>query len=167
MKPAKQMSLLIESGAEFSLDRIYRYSLWRFWNKSKGYVAFVCLNPSTADESENDPTVTRCINFANSWGYGGMIMLNLFAYRSKNPKKLSGIKNLIGPDNDFHIRNASSKAGITVVAWGIDKSIGNRAREVLNIIQNPHCLALTKNGSPWHPLYLRKDLRPVPFKIKN
>ena len=123
--------MIIESGAEFSLDMLYRYSLWRFWKKDRGYAAFVCLNPSTADEYKNDPTVTRCINYAKSWGYGGMIMLNLFAYRSTDPKNLYFVNDPIGPDNDFHLRSASSKAIVTIAAWGVRGNHLNRAESVL------------------------------------
>jgi len=162
----KQQSLFQDNGASFSPCRLYRYSLWRFWNKPKGYVAFMCLNPSTADETNPDPTVTRCINFANSWGYGGMMMLNLFAYRSTDPKQLLMVTDPVGPENDIYIRNASSRSDLTIIAWGVDKAIGKRSDEVLKLLKDPHYLALTKNGSPWHPLYLKGSLKPVPFKIK-
>lgn len=154
----------IESGAEFSRGRVYRYSLWRFWGKHKRYAAFVCLNPSTADEAEDDPTVRRCVNYAKAWGYGGMIMLNLFALRSTDPAALYSIKNPVGPDNDLHIRSASAKAGVTVVAWGNHGGYQNRDKAVLKILKDPMCLSVTKRGQPGHPLYLKGNLKPVPFK---
>ena len=156
----KQLNLFVESGAEFSKYRDYRYSLWRFWEKDKGYAAFVCLNPSTADEYKNDPTVTRCINYARAWGYGGMIMLNLFAYRSTHPKNLYIIGDPIGPDNDLHLRSASSKAMVTIAAWGIHGKYLNRDKAVMKILTNPKCLAITKDGFPGHPLYLKGNLKP-------
>ena len=156
-----------ESGAEFSRYRDYRYSLWRFWEKDKGYAAFVCLNPSTADEFKNDPTVVRCINYAKAWGYGGMFMLNEFAYRSTHPGNLYTIGDPVGPDNDFHLQSVSSKALVTIVAWGLHGSYLNRDREVLKILTNPHCLKLTKDGHPGHPLYLKKDLKPILYKSKH
>lgn len=78
----------MDKSAIFSDCRIYRYSLSRIWNLTKDFVSFVCLNPSTADERNDDPTVRRCIRYAADWGAGGMVMLNLYAYRSTDPKKL-------------------------------------------------------------------------------
>jgi len=156
--------LLIESGAEFSPDRIHRYTLWRIWDKEKAYAAFVGLNPSTADEQRNDPTVRRCVNYAKDWGYGGLIMLNIFAYRSTDPENLYTNADPVGPDNDFHIRKVSSEAGITVAAWGNHGEFLSRGTDVKKLLSNPHCLKLTKRGCPGHPLYLRKDLQPVFFK---
>ena len=153
-----QINLFIESGAEFSPDRLYRYSLWRFWEKDKGYAAFICLNPSTADAFKDDPTVRRCINYSKKWGYGGLVMLNLFAYRSTDPKNLYIVSDPIGPDNDFHLRNASRKAGVTIAAWGTRGNYFARDKAVLDILTNPKCLILTKTGHPGHPLYLKKDL---------
>lgn len=161
-----QMNLFIESGAEFSADRVYRYSLWRFWNKHIGYVAFVCLNPSTADEEKNDPTVRRCIDYAHAWGFGGLIMLNLFAFRATDPKELYSVEDPIGPDNDFHLRTASSNAGMTIVAWGTHGDYLKRAKSVLGLLTKPYCIALTKDGAPKHPLYLKKYLKPMPY-IEN
>ena len=122
-----QTNLFIESAAEFSPDRVYRYSLWRFWSKNGGYAAFISLNPSTADEHEDDPTIRRCIRYAKDWGYSGLIMLNLFAYRSTNPKRLYTIDDPIGPDNNFHLRSASSKAQVTIHnrPAGIERALGD------------------------------------------
>ena len=135
MKPNLQRSLFVEncsiSDAEFSPCRQYRYSLWRYWDEHKRYAVFVCLNPSTADETKDDPTVRRCINFAKGWDYGGMIMLNLFALRSTDPKRLKLVDDPVGPDNDFHLRSASSKAGITIAAWGIHGTLMGRNKEVI------------------------------------
>ncbi len=158
-----QIKHLIDSGAEFSSDRVHRYSLWRIWDREKPYAAFVGLNPSTADEQRNDPTVRRCITFAGDWGYGGLIMLNIFSYRSTDPGNLYTSSDPIGPDNDIHIESISRKAGITVAAWGNHGDYLKRGEAVRKILTNPHCLKLTKAGAPGHPLYLRKDLQPFPF----
>ncbi len=159
-----QEFFLLKSGAEFSPDRIHRYSLWRIWNKDKPYAAFVGLNPSTADEQKNDPTVRRCINYARDWGYGGLIMLNIFAYRSTDPGNLYTAADPVGPQNDSFIRSVSSRAGITIAAWGNHGEFLNRGREVIKLLKDPHCLKVTKAGCPGHPLYLRKDLKPLPYK---
>ncbi len=155
---------LLVSGAEFSPDRIHRYSLWRIWNEEKEYAAFVGLNPSTADEYKNDPTVRRCINYAKDWGYGGFYMLNIFGFRSTDPKNLYKADDPVGPDNDHHIQKISSGAGITIAAWGNHGAFLDRGRETVKLLTEPHCLKLTKAGCPGHPLYLRKDLKPFALK---
>ena len=78
----------MKSGAIFSSCRKYRYALWRNWDETKPCVMIIGLNPSTADENENDPTITRCINFAKSWGYGGVCVTNLFAYCATVPSDM-------------------------------------------------------------------------------
>lgn len=78
----------MKSDAELSKCRTYRYALWRTWDESKPFAMFVGLNPSTADELEDDPTIRRCINFSKLWGYGGLCMVNLFAYRATDPTAL-------------------------------------------------------------------------------
>jgi hypothetical protein len=155
---------MIEKSAKLSPDRKYRYLLSRIWKPSKGIALFVCLNPSTADENIDDPTIRRCIRFAESWGYGGMKMVNLFALRSTDPKVLYSSIDPIGPENSEYIGIESEMASVTVAAWGVHGSILGRGEDVLNhVLDAPHYLALTKDGFPKHPLYLRKDLKPKPF----
>lgn len=77
----------MKTGANLSECRRYRFSLWRIWDEALPYALFIGLNPSTADETANDPTITRCINFAKDWGYGGIYMANLFAYRATDPSE--------------------------------------------------------------------------------
>ena len=95
----------ISKGARFSVDRKYRYALWRHWNgnKERNYVAFVGLNPSTADEKTDDPTIRRCMGFARSWGFNGIWMINAFAFRATKPKDMKAAIDPIGPDNDYAI----------------------------------------------------------------
>jgi len=154
---------MIEKGAVFSNCRTYRYCLSRIWKLSKPYALFVCLNPSTADENIDDPTIRRCINYAEMWGYGGMAMVNLFAYRSTDPDGLRLVDDPIGPKNDFHIAEKSKTAGITIAAWGAWGAFKSRARKVMPMITDPHYLKLNQDGSPRHPLYLRKNLQPKRF----
>ena len=78
----------MNTGAIFSSDRIFRYILWRTWNEQNGHLMVIGLNPSTADETQDDPTIRRCVGFARQWGYGGLYMLNLFAYRATDPSEL-------------------------------------------------------------------------------
>ena len=94
----------IRTGAEFSKDRIHRYALYRVWDESKPLIMLIGLNPSTADENKDDPTIKRCVSFAKHWGYGGLIMVNIFAYRATDPRKMKKATDPVGPDNDKWIR---------------------------------------------------------------
>ncbi|MBI5422211.1 DUF1643 domain-containing protein [Candidatus Peregrinibacteria bacterium] len=150
----------MNQGATFSPDRKHRYTLWRIWDEKKPYAMFVGLNPSTADETQNDPTVTRCIGYAKKWGYGGLYMMNIFAFRSTDPKKLRLVRDPIGEKNDHWIKRIAREAGIVVAAWGNHGLFLDRSKAVLELIPHPHCLKLNKNGEPCHPLYLASDLMP-------
>ena len=147
----------IKKSAVFSKCRKYRYSLTRSWNSADGYVLFIGLNPSIADETIDDPTLTRCINFAKDWGYGGLIMVNLFAYMSTYPTDLKKVKLPIGNNNNKHILKNHQKSQLTVAAWGNDGHFLKRDKEVLKIISNPMCLNINKSGQPAHPLYQKKN----------
>ena len=153
--------------ATFSEGRKYRYALDRVWDQSGKLVTFIMLNPSIADEVVDDPTIKRCITFAEEWGYGRLRVVNLFAYRSKDPKELEQVDDPVGHDNDDAIRAAVGEAELVVCAWGNDGALGNRGKEAREMIQGqcePHMLGLTKQGQPRHPLYLRGDTPPVPWK---
>ncbi len=156
---------MMQKTAMFSDDRIYRYSLSRIWNERKGVVAFIGLNPSTADENVDDPTITRCIRFTDSWGYGGITMVNLFAFRATNPKDMKAAKDPVGPSNDLELMRADFCSDLVILAWGIHGDFLNRNKKVLSYLREPHCLALTKAGQPRHPLYLSKDLKPIRFEL--
>ena len=154
------MDLFNSKGAEFSSCRAYRYTLWRWWEKSKGYALFIGLNPSTADETQDDPTIRRCINFAKSWGYGGYYMANLFAIRATDPKVMLRHPEPVGQDNTLWIRQLSLGAGIVIAAWGTQGGHRGRDRDVMGMLGTVHCLDITKHGFPKHPLYVRGDTRP-------
>ena len=149
--------------AEFSPCERYRYTLSRTWDASKGTVVFVGLNPSTATHLIDDPTILRCINFAKSWGYGRYVMLNMYGFRSTDPRGLATVADSNGPDNDRWISTEVAKAAKVVVAWGSHKSTHARALHVLSMIPEPYCLGTTKGGSPRHPLYVVGSTEPVPF----
>lgn len=156
------MSQFFGSGAEFSRCRRYRYVLWRQWDW-QGYanqVMFVGLNPSTADETEDDPTIRRCIRFAKDWGYGGILMANAFAFRATDPRVMKAASDPVGRDNDEKLRYWGTQVGLIVAAWGAHCPV-DREREVCSVIGRPvHCLGTTKAGAPKHPLYLRADTKP-------
>lgn len=131
-----------------------------------GVCVFIGLNPSTADEHESDPTVRRCINYAERWGHGRLIMLNLFAFRATDPKRMKIVPDPIGPDNDRTLIATAALAiqsgGIVVAAWGAHGGHLNRAAAVRTLLApfSLHYLTLTKAGEPGHPLYLKGDLKP-------
>ena len=157
---------MIQKTAIFSSCRKYRYSLSRIWNQNKPYCFFCLLNPSTADENINDPTVSRCMRFASDWGYGGLMVGNIFAFRATDPKEMKAAAFPVGPENDKYLFEMSSGAGITVCGWGNHGKYKRRGDHVLKkILKDPHYLEMTKYGQPGHPLYLRSDLKPKPFLL--
>ena len=121
------MECNFKTDAQFSACRKYRYALWRNWDGSKPYAMIIGLNPSTADENENDPTITRCINFAKSWGYGSVCVTNLFAYCATVPSDLKASNDPIGTENDAWLYKLGKEAAIIVAAWGNDGSYLNRS----------------------------------------
>jgi hypothetical protein len=156
----------INSGATFSPCRKYRYKLWRIWDDSLPMVAFIGLNPSTADETKNDPTITRCINYAKKWGYGGMYMMNIFAFRATDPNVMKAEKRPIGPENDYHLYDIAKSVESVVCSWGNHGSHADRSEFVTSRLFDDmklHCLGTNKSGEPKHPLYLKADLEPIEF----
>ncbi len=143
----------------------YRFALWRLWDESKPYAMIIGLNPSTADDKEDDPTITRCINFAQSWGYGGLCMANLFAFRAIDPSDMFAATDPIGPKNDEWLISLSKAAGIVVAAWGNDGTYLGRSKEIIRLISNMHYLKLNATGEPAHPLYLKGTLQPTPLEL--
>jgi hypothetical protein len=123
------------------------------------------LNPSTADEKEDDPTIRRCIQFARSWSYGGLCMANLFAFRAAKPADMFAASDPIGPGNDDWLIKLSKSAGVVVAAWGNGGLYLGRAKEVTQFIPDLHCLKMNRTGEPAHPLYLKAALRPTPLGI--
>ncbi|TGB01489.1 DUF1643 domain-containing protein [Halobacillus salinus] len=155
-------------GAIIDEGEQYRYSLWRVWDENLPRVLFVMLNPSTADGQEDDPTLRRCMNFACKWGYGSLEVVNLFAYRTPNPKMLKGITNPIGDKNDEYIKEALERSERVILAWGTKGSLFNRDKEVLKLLKNQsnkplYTLELTKSGFPRHPLYVKSNITPIRF----
>lgn len=148
----------IENGATFSECKRYRYRLWRRWLPSPAPVwVFLMLNPSTADEAANDPTVERCERRARMGGAGALEVVNVFAWRSTDPHVLPYLADPVGrPENDRAIVEACKGAERVICGWG--KHAGDRGRYVLSILRaagvRPLCLAVNKDGSPRHPLYV-------------
>lgn len=164
------------SGAVLSECGTYRYSLWRRWNTERPWCVWVMLNPSTADESEDDQTIRKCMGFAKRWGCGGIHVINLFAFRATDPKELRGPGDKVGPDNEtFHklayrlIDPSGRRGGFCVAAWGAQPSkvLGDRPAQFwgrAGLLRVPvYTLGSTQDGHPKHPCMLAYDtpLEPV------
>ncbi|WP_176451091.1 DUF1643 domain-containing protein [Halorubrum sp. Ea1] len=154
----------MDSDAVLSPDRVYRYRLSRTWDRDNPTLGFIMLNPSTADESEDDNTIRRCLGYAKDWGYGSILVGNLFAYRATDRSQLREYNNPIGPKNDEHLRSICEEVDMTVAAWGTDGALYNRGPEVVEMLDaDLYALNRTKEGHPNHPLYQPKDAEPEPF----
>ena len=153
------------TGAEFSPCRRWRYLLWRQWDAKKPVANFLMLNPSTADEHKLDPTCARAREYAERWGYGGLIVTNVFGFRSTDPKLMKSENDPVGPGNDAAIVRAAKESDLVVCAWGNHGQLGDRSSHVKNLLRKNnikvHHLKLNANGEPAHPLYLPGKLKPA------
>lgn len=157
--------LLRDSWAVYSDCMAYRYCLIRVWDASLPKVSFVMLNPSTATEVQNDPTVERCERRARAMGFGAFQVANIFAYRATDPKDMRRAGDPIGPENDSAILNAAAWADQTICAWGTHGAHLGRGAQVCALLRNQgHALfhlGLTKDGAPKHPLYIGYAVAPT------
>ena len=153
----------MKMSAKLSPCGTYRYELHRTWDSSLPCVLFICLNPSTADHTRDDHTSRVCINYATRWGYGGLVIANLFAYRSTDPQGLKNTPDPVGPENNRVLRKLCKKADMVICAWSDIGAYLGRDREVILFINKPHCLTLLKSGRPGHPLYKSRALLPKPM----
>ena len=155
---------MMDSEAGISSDKLFRWWLYRCWDPSKPIVIFVMMNPSTADHRKNDATISKIIRYAIRWGYGGVLVLNIYAIRSRDQSKIKG---RVGSRNDWWLSTvfsfAKRKRIKIVCAWGIKhKDRGDSVRAIAAVAQvKLWCLRSSKNGEPCHPLYLPGDLHPI------
>ncbi|TSD89107.1 DUF1643 domain-containing protein [Mycobacterium sp. KBS0706] len=163
------IDLFTDSGATFSPCGCYRTALWRIWDPGSAPLMFTLLNPSTADDLADDPTVTRCRRRAQAGGFGGLVITNAFALRSTDPQALFGAPDPVGPGNDDAILEFAGRAGLVVCGWGehCDRVRPGRSVVVLDLIRAagkvPHALAVNAGGAPKHPLYCSYELQPMPL----
>lgn len=161
------MAARISAGATFSRDRQYRYRLWRHWDLSRAPLLMIMLNPSTADEERNDPTVERCERRARADGFGGLLVANIFALRSTDPKALYAHPSPVGPRNDAAILAMAREAGAVVCAWGVHGALSGRGLDVAARLTAAGIrfgvLGLTREGHPRHPLYMASATLVVPW----
>ena len=162
---------MTESGAKFSSCRRWRYLLWRCWDAGRPLANFLMLNPSTADELKLDPSCTRARNYAERWGYGALLVTNLFAFRETDPERMKAAKDPVGRGNDAAILRAAREAGIVVCAWGNHGAHENRGEQVEALLRASRVklfiLRKTKGGHPSHPLYLPGSLEPVRWRARR
>jgi hypothetical protein len=155
--------------ARISDDGLYRYTLSREWDEGDGTCLFVMLNPSTADATEDDPTIRRCVGFAKSWGYRRLEVGNLFAFRATQPDDLFLADDPVGQHDDFWLMWLYGRADRIVAAWGAHAKATARATEVLRRVHASIfsdlvvSLGTTKDGAPRHPLYVKGDTKPAAF----
>jgi hypothetical protein len=157
-------------GAIFSSCKKHRLQLWREWDSNLPKVLFIMLNPSTADDQQDDPTLRRCIDFAKQWGYGGLYVGNLYSLRAVDPKTLLKVSKFSHRDNYKHLVNMVQQCQLVVYAWGnypIIKKLGIPLNVFNHLEQKLYCIALSKTGTPKHPLYLKNSLTPIPFELEN
>lgn len=156
-------------GAVFSRCGAYRYLLWRMHHPRGRLLGMGMLNPSTADEHRDDPTIARCHRLARERGYPGLLIWNLFALRATDPATLRKVDDPIGPDNDAAIDLAVSLCSRSVLAWGNHGRLGGRSVEVRSRCEAAGttlaAFGLTRQGEPRHPLYLTANVRPRALRL--
>ena len=169
------LSLVSTIGAaHFSSDEAmtYRYRLSREWDADLPIVNFIGLNPSTADALRDDPTIRRCIGFARRWGFGKLVMTNLFAYRATDPLALCRAEaDVVGPENAIFLEESAAEASMVIAAWGaVDGLFRNSVRFALRQTESVrqrlangelYAIGFTQRGYPRHPLYVKGDTQPV------
>lgn len=162
--PAAEFDIRAATGAVISPCGQYRYHLWRIWDDCLPTMCFVMQNPSTADATANDPTITRCIGFAKREGCGGISVRNVFALRATDERELLKHPDPRGPENERHLLDARGVSLMTrlVLAWGTrfgGKRLNHHYEHAIVCLamQSPYCLGTTAGGEPRHPLMLRSD----------
>jgi hypothetical protein len=159
----------LEYGAVFDVSESYRYSLWRTWSAYQPRIVFVLLNPSTADGERSDPTIRRCIGFARAWKFGSLEVVNLFAYRATDARELFKLNDPVGEENNYFLMQAVERCSTVVVGWGTRGTLLGRDNQVMSLLagrKDVYCLGITKDGQPRHPLYVKRDIIPVPFCVQ-
>lgn len=171
------VSSRVSKSAEVSDCGLYRWWLRRAWtfrnadgsaHPGKGVVCFVMLNPSTADGTQDDPTIRRCIGFAQAWGYDTLTVRNLFPWRATDPKELFNAETVTGGKRGETELLTAMTADLVIAAWGASVPFGRDAFAMKLFEAFPakpvHCLELTKHGKPRHPLYVKADRQPQLFR---
>ncbi len=156
------------SEAVYSPCGRYRHALTRVWDRTARRVAFIMLNPSTATEAQNDPTIERCERRARRLGFGGFRVVNVFAWRETDPAGLRRAADPVGPGNDAALLAACKWADLIVCGWGVHGAHLDRGPEVERLLRRAGCdlhrLGATRAGHPRHPLYVGYRVTPEPWQ---
>lgn len=167
---------MIYRSAQVSSCRNYRYQLSRWWGPGKR-VAWLMYNPSTADCFEDDATIRKCVGFSREWGFDGLEVINLFAYRSTDPAALRNITDPVGPDFAVYVAAVVNSTEQLICAWGCEselrkmRKLGHNRPIILQAIRSCrpnfplYCLGKSKSGNPYHPLMLAYSTQRVPFEV--
>ncbi|SHG82327.1 DUF1643 domain-containing protein [Ferrimonas marina] len=159
----KDRSSPVRGHAHLSPCQGYRYALWRRWQPGGPLLLVIGLNPSRADGQQDDPTVRRCIGYARDWGFHGLVLANLFAFRTVSPHILKQQSQPCGPDNDAWLRALHQRCDLSLAAWGNHGAWQHRSSWLRANLAPLYCLGMTAVGEPLHPLYQRKGLKPQPL----
>lgn len=149
--------------AIISGDGRFRYCLSRIWDDSLPLVTFIGLNPSTADDKDDDATILKCVKYAKTWEKGGLFVVNLFAFRDTHRTQIWNEPDPVGPENDDWLRRLAANSSLVVAAWGNGGLRSGRSAEVYRLFSSVHCLKVNKSGEPHHPLYLPDQTTPEPY----
>lgn len=148
-------------------NKMYRYQLSRVWDESLPILMLVMMNPSVADPLGDDPTVAKGRRYAERWEFGALLVGNVFAYRATDQRRLLSVADPVGPENDKHLLAMAARASMILFAYGKPhKKLQGRGPQVVGLLAKEHLpkfhvLALSKDGTPKHPLYLKGSLDPT------
>ncbi len=148
--------------AAFSPCRRYRYHFSCVWEAEKPAVMIIGLNPTVIDPKAFNPTIKRCLGFADAWGFGRLVLVNLFAVIAESPSVLRSIEEPVGLENDAWIDQLNQSVDRVVCAWGNDGSYLGRGNILRGRLSNPYCIKMNRSGEPAHPLYLRSCSQIMP-----
>lgn len=154
-------------------NSMYRYELSRVWDDKRPVLMLVMMNPSVADPNMDDPSVAKARRYAENWGFGSLLVGNVFAYRATDQKRLLSIADPVGPENNAHLLAMATRASMILFAYGKpNKRLLYRGPQVARLLAEKylkkfHVLALSKDGIPKHPLYLKGSLQPTRWEAHN
>lgn len=158
----------MKGGAVISPCGHYRYILGRIFDPKIRLLGVILLNPSTADATKDDPTIRKCVTLARNWGFGGILVANLFAFRATDPRELMEAKDPVGPENNAWLEKVAERTSRILCGWGNHGVLAGRGEAVLKMLAGKKeklvSVGVNMNGMPKHPLYARNDSKPIPYE---
>ncbi|KAA3619944.1 MAG: DUF1643 domain-containing protein [Calditrichaeota bacterium] len=156
----------IQKGAILSKCKKYQYALWRIWDAEKPIVLFLTLNPSMKEENEDNATILKCVELGNKHGFGGVVIGNIFGYRTDDPNEFINVADPIGPENDACLERFAKQAQTVIAAWGARGTFMERHDAIIRKIPDLHAFGITKNGQPLHPLSVPDDAKLQKIRVE-